>query len=83
MELASKPNQLTHVHCGYDFFNFWNEIKFLGFQSVNFYLLSISALIFYSETKNAATPNTLMFSRFLAYFNLSITDHAFSSNFTT
>ena len=38
---------------GYKFFNFWKEIKFLGLQSMNFYILSISTLIFYSETKKS------------------------------
>ena len=54
--------------------------KFLGLQWINFYILSISTLTFNSETKNAGAPNTLKFSRFLAYFN--IIHHAFSSSFT-
>ena len=38
---------------GYEFFIIWNEIKFLGLQSKNFYVLSISILIFHSETKQS------------------------------
>ena len=44
---------VTSVHYGYEFFNFWNEIKFLGLQSINFYMLNISTLIFHSETKKS------------------------------
>ena len=47
------------MHLGYEFFNFWNELKFLGLQSINFYILSISALIYsIPKQKKADPPNT-------------------------
>ena len=60
------------AYYGYEFFNHWNDVKFLGLQSMNFYVLSISALIFYSKTKKAGAPNTLKFSKLLVYFIRSI-----------
>ena len=38
---------------GYEFFNALNKNKFLGLQSMNFYILSISTLIFHFETKKS------------------------------
>ena len=56
----SMPNPLFVVHTlhnnalqVYEFFNFWNEIKYLGLQSMSFYILSIFTLIFYSESKKS------------------------------
>ena len=48
-----------NAHYGDEFFNLWNEIKFLGLQSMNFYVLNISLFhsetpIFHSETKKLA-----------------------------
>ena len=43
------------------------EMKFLGLQSINFYILSIFTQIFHSDTKKKpSAPNALKFSQFLA-----------------
>ena len=59
---------LLHVYKGYKFFNFWNEIKFLGLLVMNFYILSTFGLIFYSATKKSwrtqYAENFHIFARF-------------------